>query len=366
MAISNKFQSIELAEELNGDGSLQYLQFKYKGSNVQINFGYDQNGKLNKIFIPAFLNLSQKEIFDIVNRFYIERINTIQTINTINLIKNIDAIGKIGSIPSIQTSNNIVKNGSFVTGNLDGWDTVINTTVDLTRPFGLSNSVKILGNAVPNTNFISQYIAPQIGSRLQFTFVTFTPTGSHANNLDLIIIYTDNSTETKTVTANNSFVIFTFNPTSNKRVYAFSFGTLTTDDVWVSSIYCQSDCLDSDSNNEVLPKAKNKTTIFKHNIATSTTANIYTVTAGKTFYLVSAWLHAKGIGTIDGNAYLDTGGADRLLMLGAPYSAATDRITSSASLALTAPMPFAAGTIFRVGSDSAGCYGFAGVIGWEE
>ena len=126
---------INLQQQLNADGSLNYIQYKYKGSTVKIGFGYDTNGKMNKILIPPFLNLKHKEIFDIVNRFYIERINVIQLIQLINRIALIDAISSV-TIANIKTTgtdivNTAIKlltppvritNGGFE-DNFDGWTT---------------------------------------------------------------------------------------------------------------------------------------------------------------------------------------------------------------------------------------------------
>lgn len=94
---------INLQSQLNSDGSLNYITYRYKGSTVKIGFGYDANGKMNKILIPPFLNLKHKEVFDIVNRFYIERINTIQLIKLIDKITLVDTIAAITNIANINS-----------------------------------------------------------------------------------------------------------------------------------------------------------------------------------------------------------------------------------------------------------------------
>ena len=123
-----------------------------------------------------------------------------------------------------------------------------------------------------------------------------------------------------------------------------------------------------------LPIAKGKTTIRRNAAVTAGgTAVIYSVTAGKTFYLVSAWCsltlqaaNMTGVGGID----CDTGG-DGIFGALALVSAwtATGAVNSgSPTLSITPciPMPFTAGTLFRVLVSGPNLECDGGIMGWEE
>lgn len=61
---------IDIQQQCNADGTLQYFKYKYKGSTVKIGIGYT-NGKPTKIFIPSFLNLSHQEMLNILMKFLV-------------------------------------------------------------------------------------------------------------------------------------------------------------------------------------------------------------------------------------------------------------------------------------------------------
>jgi hypothetical protein len=103
------------------------------------------------------------------------------------------------------------------------------------------------------------------------------------------------------------------------------------------------------------------------NFTPNTTTTLYTVTAGKTFYLLYAWLQINS--TADGqNGTLDAGAAgNTILRLGAGLTGTYNiRIDKSTTITFPYPIPYAAATTFRVTSTHANLYPAAGIIGWEE
>ena len=123
----------------------------------------------------------------------------------------------------------------------------------------------------------------------------------------------------------------------------------------------------------VRPMAKGITTITAGNAATNTTTNIYTVTAGKTFYLTYAMLSqawtAASIALSSGYLLYQAGGAggDLYLIWGAgSTSALIDRYGQIVPLTPSVPMPFTAGTIFKVQSNAVNLTAVATIMGWEE
>jgi hypothetical protein len=122
----------------------------------------------------------------------------------------------------------------------------------------------------------------------------------------------------------------------------------------------------ADAENRVLPKAQGKTTITQSNTAINATVTIYTVTAGKTFYLcgviLEGMLYAPSLNDnvyflIDGNIVINLGISTSILI---------DRAQAVAPFSLSVPLPFPAGTVFAVRSGIANLLASASMIGWEE
>lgn len=66
----------------NADGNIQYLQYKYKGCNVRINYYYDAAGHLNNLEFPSFMNPSHFDIVRLINQLYPQRLNIVSTVTT--------------------------------------------------------------------------------------------------------------------------------------------------------------------------------------------------------------------------------------------------------------------------------------------
>ena len=108
-------------------------------------------------------------------------------------------------------------------------------------------------------------------------------------------------------------------------------------------------------------------TLIHTSATTIGTATLYTVTANKTFYLLAGWVQINT--TQDGqNGSLDTGTEAKTLMRLGSGLTATYNIRTDKSIAITYPypLPYAAGTTFRIVSTHANLSATAGIIGWEE
>ena len=123
----------------------------------------------------------------------------------------------------------------------------------------------------------------------------------------------------------------------------------------------------------VMPKAKGKTTIVSGAGVVNGVTTLYTVTAGKTFYLVYGSVFSTTLAAaVSGTGYIqvDTAGngSFRNLALVSPRSltGAVTMPSSSLSVTPSVPMPFAAATVFRVNSDAANLFVLATIMGWEE
>lgn len=91
-------QTINVQTQLNKDGSLQYLKYKYKGSIVKVDFGFDQNGQLLTVAIPQFLNIPHVKVFEIISGMFIQSLLNVQNIVAGFAVKG--GILEIGSIVS--------------------------------------------------------------------------------------------------------------------------------------------------------------------------------------------------------------------------------------------------------------------------
>jgi hypothetical protein len=358
--------NIDLKSQLNSDGSLAYLRYKYKGSEVKIGLGYDANGNLNQIQVPAFLNLKPEQIYNLVMQQYLERINHIGDIAVVDLISaitnivNIANIAKIGSVIPVTSSSNIVQNGDLVTLTLSGWTTTTNTTYD-----AVFQGAKLVQNAV-----FSQDLPAYVGNRLHFSFITKSSLVV-AGNLVVTLLYTDGSTEVQTFNVPAIETQYFINSNYQKRLATLTFGQPKVDTVYLKRIVGIQTDDDLQGNIEVLPKAKGKTTIIKsaERAGGAGSSTIYTVTAGKTFYLVAANLCSPAAGSGKDFLQADTGGDGVFRNLLNDYmlvSALITALVTPSSLSLAVPMPFPAGTVFRVTTDSANTIAEGSIVGWEE
>jgi len=100
-----------------------------------------------------------------------------------------------------------------------------------------------------------------------------------------------------------------------------------------------------------------KTIIYKNAEANNNTVTLHTVTAGKTFYLLTASLSWSGSGT----ASLElSSSANRILVA---YSAAASGLTGNTYIQ---PIPIPQNTPIQVTSSEAAMNCIAAVIGWED
>ena len=124
----------------------------------------------------------------------------------------------------------------------------------------------------------------------------------------------------------------------------------------------------------VVTGARGKTTIIKAGGANNSTNNFYTVTAGKTFYLVGGVVTANiNAAALNGIWYVqvDTGGDGtfRTFMYGDFFTSAAggaDRAHVTCPLTLAVPLPFPALTVFRCVSNAVAVEVYPTVWGWEE
>lgn len=127
--------------------------------------------------------------------------------------------------------------------------------------------------------------------------------------------------------------------------------------------------VDEDNQLRTNPSAYGKTTIIRQVARNSAgTSTLYTVTAGKTFYLVAAALNLKGAG--DRAAYMSAGarGTTTSFLTLLVSETATYMVEShdSTNLSPSVPMPFPAGTAFEIWQSEATAEVSGCIMGWEE
>ena len=112
-----------------------------------------------------------------------------------------------------------------------------------------------------------------------------------------------------------------------------------------------------------------KTILFHNGLAVSAVAvPLHTVTAGKTYYMITAGVayYADAAQEAGGNLYIGVT-SKNLLQVFSKYDATyypTD--SGSLSLAFPYPIPIAAGTEIGVKSSMAGMNTYGWIVGWEE
>jgi hypothetical protein len=272
------------------------------------------------------------------------------------------------SILSISVAPNIIKNGLFATNSFAGWDYIWGATIEDVTPTGVAQkAAKLVSGGV------FQYLPAFMASKLKLSVYALS-VDAVANNLCAIFTFTDGTTETIVRSVQNvNWTRYFFEPTTVKRLQAVSIGwNAVVDTVYITEIIGIVVDDDLQGNNEVLPKAKGKTPIVKGAVVGNNVATVYTVTAGKIFYLVSATL--VGIAsavTSSGYASLDVDtsgdGTFRPLLKAAMYGVTGSTISyCPLSLSPAVPLGFAAGTVFRVYSGSLNVEADGCIMGWEE
>ena len=118
--------------------------------------------------------------------------------------------------------------------------------------------------------------------------------------------------------------------------------------------------------NPVIPRAYGQTSILNNGTAQNNTVVIYTVPAGKVFYLAGGYLAAIcDAAAIINTAHLECD-AGSLIHLIVATSALVDRQVYSVPLCLSIALPFPAGTVFQLRSDSVNVRAVGAIFGWEE
>lgn len=58
----------------NADGNIQRMQYKFKGSTINVRYYYDNSGHLNRLDIPISLNLTHWEVLELINMLYLQHL----------------------------------------------------------------------------------------------------------------------------------------------------------------------------------------------------------------------------------------------------------------------------------------------------
>lgn len=297
----------------------------------------------------------------------VDTITNVGTVNLINSITNIGTIGTIGqilSISGITSSENIIRNGNFSTGNFSGWDLTGNgAAIDYVHTYNGLPTCKLPFGGGVIYGFIQQNLPLNYGTSLHFSFWATSLNGS-AGNLLVYVYYPDGSSDSTSYTITAlGFNYYTFQPTSTKRVIFIEFISDNSDTIWLTQISGIATYDDGSSAPSsaivVVPKAAGKTTIAPYNNATGATVTVYTVPVGKTFYLCGVQIDAissaaagAGILLLNGSNFL----VCRIIANGAGWT----------NLPLATPLPFPAGTVFVIESTAATVTADCTLIGWVE
>jgi hypothetical protein len=111
----------------------------------------------------------------------ITSISSLDTINTVNLIDTINTIKSIGTIKDARITANLIRNGSFETGDLSFWtQTSGNVTVEYNDELGMNVAV------LPSLdNYIRQFVSPIWGSQVRIRFKYLFEAGGETVRLRL-------------------------------------------------------------------------------------------------------------------------------------------------------------------------------------
>lgn len=111
--------------------------------------------------------------------------------------------------------------------------------------------------------------------------------------------------------------------------------------------------------------ANGQTTLLKSGSATNTTTTVYTVPVGKVFFLTGAFLNLSATANA-ASIKMIIGSTDVLIIVSTITAGQWDRDRFNANLITATPLPFPAGTLFKVQSDNASATGNLLFNGWEE
>jgi len=56
---------------------LQYIKYKYKGSTVKLDFGFDKFGQLIYVGVPQFLNVPHLKLFEIISGMFLQSVRNL-------------------------------------------------------------------------------------------------------------------------------------------------------------------------------------------------------------------------------------------------------------------------------------------------
>ena len=146
----------------------------------------------------------------------IETVNTLDTINTINTVDTINTIDKIKVIHDARIVPNFIQNGSFRTGNLDGWS---NYTANVYVEY--DTSAKDYVCVLPNENdWISQHTPPIIAATT--VIKVYFKHQIDGGQLKIRVLTADNNIEefTATATYGGTWYLYTAEPTRNSPILA--------------------------------------------------------------------------------------------------------------------------------------------------
>jgi hypothetical protein len=392
------------AEMLKSDASTGHATVK--AGSIEATYFYDSLKMMSRIETKSPGRIKDLDLLQLIKRTnldyvgVIRLINEIQLIDRIALIDSITTIGTIGTIANASISINVIKNGSFETGDLTCWIPSSNTVTISTNVIINKYSARI-----PSGQSIIQYLPGYTGNRFRTSFLLKTENVGEL--VGFYLFYDDGTSEVTIINATTTITPYLVYGTFAKRLSymkiiggtanasivdeIFSFvSDDTADGAIKNQLFTGATAYDArqiralttadgitatlaDAENRVLPKAKGKTTIRKNaraiNVATT---GLHTVSAGTVFYLVGGNLQSGFTGASTGaSGYLevDIAGAGvftPLIRNEIRTSALIDAGLSSTPLVLAVPMPFAAGTVFQVRNDAANCISSSSVFGWEE
>ena len=158
----------------------------------------------------------------------IESLNRIVVIDELSLLKLIEKINEVTSVKVLEVlkimesgvfSSNIIKNGSFGTGDFSFWRTEENVTISEDAYEG-KYCAKLTYGLVGMPPAIEQVLAPFITTNFKLTFIHET---TNTKTLRLTYYYTDGSSSNHDVEGNGAWKIETIAPDSAKNIQRIRF-----------------------------------------------------------------------------------------------------------------------------------------------
>jgi len=77
MLFDPKSDTLAIQVTRNSDHSIQKIKYRYKGSWIEVQLGYDNTGHLVSYSIPKFMNLTHYEILTLLNMLFVQSINQV-------------------------------------------------------------------------------------------------------------------------------------------------------------------------------------------------------------------------------------------------------------------------------------------------